>query len=100
MKNKALAIALALMFTPVHADEPAYRLSCEGFVTVDFYDNGDLTINGVNYPIVSADNSGTLTYENDVELVGEVDRTEMAFIIDNAVLHYEGRARECHVTWQ
>lgn len=100
MKNKALAIALALMFTQAHADEPAYRLNCDGFVTVDFYDNGDLVINGVSYPIVRADNSGTLTYENDVEFVGEVDRAEMAFIIDNAVLHYGGRARECHVIWQ
>lgn len=100
MKNKIIALALALMFTPVHADEPIYKLSCDGFVTVDFYDNGDLTINGVSYPIVRADNSGTLTYENGVEFVGEVDMTDRSLMIDNAVLHYEGRDRECHVTWQ
>ena len=57
---KVLALALAMLFTQARADEPIYKLSCDGFVTVDFYDNGDLTINGVNYPIVRADNSGTL----------------------------------------
>lgn len=96
---KVIALAIALMFTPVHADELIYQLKCDGFVTVDFYDDGDLTINGVDYPMVRADNSGTLTYENDVELVGEVDMSDRSLYIDDAVLHYEGRDRQCHVTW-
>lgn len=97
---KVLALALAMLFTQAHADDLIYRLSCDGFVEVDFYDDGDLVINGIDYPMVRADNSGTLTYQNDVELVGEVDMSDRSLYIDNAILHYEGRDRECHVVWE
>lgn len=81
------------------ADEPVYKLQCDDFVEVSFYDNGDLNINGVDYPLTGTENRGqTLKYGMGVELTAK--RVGNQLMIDDAVLFYQRKDRQCHVTWE
>lgn len=90
----AWCIATVALFTPSVKAETVTTLDCEGFVKVKVMDNMDLEINGVSYPLMRSDNSGTTYYGGGVELVGVLRWN--VWELNGSTLHYSGRDRLCY----